>query len=215
MKVPASSCYNKTMKTVPPDPSIKALYDRLSKVNTQLNAIEEEWPWRPPTTKKTIVSLDYNTNELPKYAIEALKAQAQRLRKAFPEGWEFTVRGHSWGGRDSGCMMEVFINGSCFSSVRFYAGDEPHIKTRAHCIQECTNLLFQLITNTISRLEKYPLRTFRSKRYERLCEQRRKLNQKWHSIPQTRAANVPGPWAYPYGEHKPGWPVFEGMQLGK
>lgn len=207
------------MKTVQPDPSIKALYDRLQKVNTQLNAIEEGWPWRPPTDKKTTLKVDYNTSELPKYAIDALKAQAQRLRKAFPEGWEFIVRGHSWGGRESGCIMEIFINGSSFSTVRFFAGDEPYIKTRAHAIQECTNLLHQLFTNTIARLKKYPLKTFKSKRYKRLCELRRKYNGQWQdkldSVPSADKYRVPGPFAYPYGEHKPGWPCFEGMQLGK
>lgn len=199
--------------------NIATLRSRLERLNTKLNAIEEGWPHRPPNRQRSTLRFDYKTSELPKYAIEALKAQGERLRKAFPSGWDLLIVGHSWGGQQFGCIMEVFINGSCFSSVRYYAGDEPHIKTRAHCIQECTNLLFKLITNTIARLEKYPLRTIRSKKYARLCELRRKYNVQWqaklYSVPSADRYRVPGPFAYPYGEHKPGWPCFEGMQLGK
>lgn len=215
MKVPASTCYNKTMKTAQPDPSIKSLYNRLYKVNTQLNLIEEGWPFRQPNTRRSTLKVDHPGCKLPKYAVDALRANGERLLTTFPKGWEFTVRGFTWGGRDGGCIMEIFVNGQAFASIRWMVGDAAHLKTPAQCTQECVDGFSKLTTNAIARLVKYPERTFKSKKYARLCELRRQLNRKWHSIPQTRAASVPGPWAYPYGDHKPGWPVFEGMQLGK
>lgn len=195
--------------------NIEALRARLQKVNTQLNLIEDGWPHRRPTTKRSTLKIDTHDSPVAKYALEEVERLANLLLVKKLRGWEFTVYVHTWGGQDSGAMVEIFANGQSFASVRYFSGDEPHLKTAAQCMQACIGQAALLFENASKRLAKYPLRTFQSAKYERLCEQRRKLNSIWHDIPETRAAPVPGPYAYPYGEHKPGWPVFEGLQLGK
>lgn len=193
--------------------NIDTLRKRLEKVNTELNAIEEGWPHRTPTSGRSSLELHADKG-VPQYAKDvALKAIAPLVEEF--RGWEFMLQLTMMGGVDPVALMEIYLNGSCFASVRFFAGDEPGLKTAAHCIRRCTELFPQLAANAAARLRTYPLKTFKSKRYKQLCQLRRKLNQQWHNIPQTAAAKVPGPYAYPYGEHKPGWPVFEGMQLGK
>jgi hypothetical protein len=192
---------------------IKDLYKRLEKVNTELNEIEEGWPWRGPTNKKSTLEFDIG-GAMPEYGVLMMKAQGERLLKKFPKGWEFRIHAYVWGGQDTGCIIDIFINGGGFSSVRFCVGGKSALKTKAHCVGACIDQLPTLVTNTIARMEKYPTRTFASAKYKKLCELRKKLNGEWQAIPETRGASVPGPYAYPYGKHKKDWPVFEGMQLG-
>lgn len=198
---------------------IKVLFKRLERVNTELNMIEEGWPWRLPSNKRTTMVLDHEGCSFPQYAVAMMQAQGDRLKKTFPVGWEFVVHGFVWGGQDTGCIMDIFVNGSSFACVRFCVGDESGLKTKAHCVGACIDSLHQLVTNAIARLQTYPLRTFKSAKYKELCDRRRKLNREWRAMLDTIKTpdkyNVPGPYAYPYGKHKKDWPVFEGMHLGK
>jgi len=197
--------------------NIKVLFKRLEKVNTELNAIEEGWPWRQPSNKVSTLERDVSGCIMPQYALLMMQGQGERLLKKFPKGWDFLMHGFSWGGQDAGCIMEIFVNGSSFASVRFFVGGD--LKTKAHCVGACIDNFHQLTTNAIARLETYPFATFRSKKYKGLCKLRKQLNGEWQAmmdnIKTPDKYNVPGPYAYPYGKHKKDWPVFEGMQLGK
>lgn len=190
---------------------IESLRAKLEKVNTQLNLIEDGWPFRPPTmSKKTTTKVD--CKNLPQYAVKAVNDLAQHLKQSFPKGWEFFIYGFSWGGIDAGSLVEVFINGKCFSSVQFNLGG--NIKSSASCTQKCIERLPKLFDITFARLQAYPFKTFASKKYKRLCEQRRELNKTWFNMQETGELKVTSSkLTYPYGQHKLGYPRF-GMHLG-
>lgn len=194
--------------------NINVLRKRLESVNTQLNAIEEGWPRGMPSNKASTLVLDHSACKLPKYAITMMQIMGKRLQTIFPVGWDFKIYACVWGGQDAGCIMEIFINGSSFASARFCVGDAMGLNTKADCVAVCVDQFPTLVNNSIARLKKYPRKTFASEKYKNLCERRRKLNQQWHAIPETHYARSFPPYAYPYGKHKEGWPVFEGMQLG-
>lgn len=187
--------------------SKEALFARLRDVNTDLNAIEQGWPHRQPSEKKSTFTAD-NCSRASKAARLAASTCGTRLIQAFPKGWEFEVFVVIEGPPQAMAMLEIFINGSGFASVRFFAGDEKGLKTKADCMRACVEHFDELTTNVINRLSKYPHAVFASQEYKKLCNERRELNARWSAL------NLPYNEPYPYGVNVPGWPVFEGMQLG-
>jgi hypothetical protein len=198
--------------------NITTLRRRLEKVNTELNLIEERWPHRPPSSHPSTLKLAADPG-VPAYARKAAEAAIAPFMEEFKKGWEVTVNIVYMGGNDSVSLMEIYLQGCCFASVRFFAGDEPGIKTEAHCLRRCVELFPQLVTNASKALRQYPRKVFKSKRYKQLYQQRRKLNAEWQAMMDKVTSpdkhNVPGPYAYPYGKHSKDWPCFEGMQLGR
>lgn len=200
MIFPVDLGYTDTMET-----NVARLSKRLERVNTKLNSIEDAWPSSGPTAESSTLEFQF-VGALPKYATEEVTSASQALLRL--TGWKFMVSVSAAGGRDAYAIIDIFVNDQSIACVRFME------KTQAKSLRAAVNLFPQLVNNTITHLQKYPHHIFQSRRYAVLLQLRKKLNEEWFNAPETHGASVPGPYAYPYGVHSPGWPNFGGLQLG-
>lgn len=191
-------------------PNVTALFKRLEKVNTALNLIEDCWPHRQPTDNKIKqLKFSFDPKRLASKHVRSIEQQAQRLADNVP-GWEVTVDVYAFTGRDAGCVINVFFNGSSAgrTGCQVYNMDLKNTSTSfTPSLQACVEQWPAEVDRLIAKFKTYPAKAFKTKKYKALYKTRQVLNKQWHAIPETHAANVPGPYAYPYGKHSPGWPT--------
>lgn len=204
------------MKNTNARKQLAALKARLEVLNTELNKFEDGWPRERPTSEPSTLSFHID-NRTPAYAINTVKISSQKLVTTFV-GWKFSVHILHWGGFDAGAKIDIFVNGSSFACVRYFSDPSMGLNTTAQCIAACVKDYPTLVENVVKRLETYPRKELKSLRYKKMVAQRRELNQKWEKLTNTfpNSEKYCGDelFRYPYGEHTPGWPVFDGMQLG-
>jgi len=184
--------------------NLRALYKRLEKVNTALNAVEDMWPCRLPTDNKIKqLKFSFDPKRLPQRAVRSIEQQAQRLADNVP-GWEVTVDIYAFTGQDAGCVINVFFNGSSAgrTGCQVYNHDLGSTsKSYTASLNACVERWPAEVDRLIAKFKGFSIKPFQTKRYKELYGLRQRLNREWHA--KAPVLNCP----YPYGEHSPNWPT--------